>query len=198
MKTDTTKNAVQTKWTISHDTNTDNLDGAKFGFVPYELTTGKSASRFFDDWRAAHGLRRGEKSPFVVAVKPTNAIRAALLACKIAKTHEGRVSSRVDRVLSYSGALEALERTDEAEAQAAQASAAYRAAIRATERAALCASVGASAMSTKQKYEDEAAQALKVALEAARRKMTEARREEAALNAAIIDAIWNDKNEATK
>lgn len=194
MNTNTTKNEVQTKWTISHDTNSDKLDGARFGFVPYELTTGKSAARFFDDWRAAHGLKRGEKSPYVVAVKPTNAIRAALLACKIAKTHEGRVSSRVDKVLGYSGAIEALERTDEAEAQAAQINAAYRAAIRATERAALCASVGASAMDTKQKHEDEAAQALKIALEAARRKVTDARRDEAALNAEIVDAIWNDTN----
>ena len=182
-------NSKSTKWTIKPATNAKTLDALSVGFVPFELTTGQTATEFL-----ASVATHGEK---ITAIKPANAIRAAFLAAKLANEYSGRIAARPSEIIASNA--EIINATDAASAEYIDARNAYQRAKKHAEQDALLYSVSTDDK-LRQRAENSAraVDTLKNEMDAARCILNDALAKEKTANAAIIAEYTEKRANAEK
>ena len=152
--------------------------GERLGFVPFELTSGLTASAFFAQYKREGG---GE----IIAVRPLNIARCAFLAADILKLYGGKAAYKLRAILENAEIVAAVNATDAAQAEVSKANTDIRRAEKQAERAAL---IGVNA--EKLANERTAIAAMRSELEGLKIALAEARKHENDLCAAKVVELF--------
>ena len=152
--------------------------GERLGFVPFELISGLTISAFFAQYKREGG---GE----IIAVRPLNIARCAFLAADILKLYGGKAAYKLRAILENAEIVNAVNATDDAQAEVSKANTDIRRAEKQAERAAL---IGVNA--EKLANERAAIAAMRSELDGLKIALAEARKHENDLCAAKVAELF--------